>query len=145
MRRRAARATLRAPRRSPAPSTAPPLLRSARARALRGRRARRRARGAEHSRGPLSADKAIATSEPRHYAPRVMAEPRIKLYSDDHWISPYVFSVFVALEEKQVEFEVVPVSLNEKEHTKAAYVERTITARVPALDDGGFVLAESSA
>jgi glutathione S-transferase len=69
----------------------------------------------------------------------------LKLYSDRFWISPWVFSCYVTLKEKGVPFEIVDLALDKKETHGAGYTQATITAKVPALDDGGFVLAESSA
>jgi glutathione S-transferase len=70
---------------------------------------------------------------------------RIVLYTDSFWISPYVFSCFVALHEKNVEFEADPIALQRKEHHDQKYRDRSITGRVPALEHGDFWLAESSA
>jgi glutathione S-transferase len=71
--------------------------------------------------------------------------PRLVLYADDHWISPYVFSSFVALKEKGVPFETRAIALHRGEQKKPEYRDRTLTARVPALEHGDFVVAESSA
>ncbi|MDN6110760.1 MAG: glutathione S-transferase, partial [Enterobacterales bacterium] len=38
-----------------------------------------------------------------------MSQPKITLYSDSHFFSPYVMSVYVALKEKGVRFELEPV------------------------------------
>lgn len=70
---------------------------------------------------------------------------RLVLYTDDHWISPYVFSSFVALKEKGITFETRAIALHKGEQHKSEYRDRSLTARVPALDDGDFTLAESSA
>jgi glutathione S-transferase len=70
---------------------------------------------------------------------------RCTLYAETMWISPYVFSTMVALQEKQVPFDVVEVALVEWEQLKNQYRARTLTGRVPSLDHGGFSLAESSA
>ncbi len=67
----------------------------------------------------------------------------LTLYVDHHWISPYAFSAFVALEEKKVPYAVKEVSLPKKEHLQPVY--RAHTGRVPALQHGDFWLAESSA
>lgn len=67
------------------------------------------------------------------------------LYTDSAWISPYVFTCFVALHEKLLPFETSLVSLAEGEHLHGSYRERSLTARVPALKHGDFWLAESSA
>lgn len=69
----------------------------------------------------------------------------ITLYSDGFYISPYVFSVFVALEEKGVPYELSLVPLQDKAHERPEYRERAITGRVPAIDHDGFWLAESAA
>ena len=67
------------------------------------------------------------------------------LYTDSSWISPYVFTCFVALHEKLLPFETSLVSLEEGEHLHASYRDRSLTARVPALKHGELWLAESSA
>src|SRR5258708_10560134 len=69
----------------------------------------------------------------------------LTLSHDRFWISPYVFSSFVALREKSLPFERHAVALDRRETQRADYAARTITARVPALDHDGFTLAESSA
>jgi glutathione S-transferase len=67
------------------------------------------------------------------------------LYSDAFWISPWVFSAYVALVEKGVSFEVVEMKLHENQQKVAGYVGKTRTGRVPAIEIAGFVLAESLA
>jgi glutathione S-transferase len=74
-----------------------------------------------------------------------MSEPSIVFYPDKFWISPYVFSVFVALTEKGLAFDARPVSLGEGEQLRAEFRDRTLTARIPAIEHDGFFLAESSA
>ena len=69
----------------------------------------------------------------------------IKLYSDSHWLSPYGFSCFVALREKEIPFDYVAVSLPDKEQQRPEFRDRGITGRVPALEHDDFWLAESSA
>src|SRR4051812_40282803 len=69
----------------------------------------------------------------------------IKLYSDRFWISPWVFSCYVTLEEKGLPFEIVDVALDKQETRKPEYRRATITAKVPALEDDGFMVAESGA
>jgi glutathione S-transferase len=71
--------------------------------------------------------------------------PRLVLYANDTWTSPYVLSCFVALTEKQLPFDVRTVALHERAQQSAAYVQTSFTARVPALVDGDFSLSESSA
>ncbi len=70
---------------------------------------------------------------------------RVRLYGETLWISPYVFSTFVALHEKGVPFDMVEVALADGQHLQPAYRDRSITARVPAIEHDGFDLAESSA
>jgi glutathione S-transferase len=72
-------------------------------------------------------------------------QPPIKLYTDAFWISPYVFTVFVALHEKGLPFETVNVALQEGEQRAPRYRDRSVTGRVPAIEHGGFFLAESQA
>ncbi len=67
------------------------------------------------------------------------------LYGEPLWISPYVFSSYVALTEKGVQLSVVEVSLTDAENLRPAYRDATITAKVPAIEHEGFWLAESSA
>ena len=69
----------------------------------------------------------------------------LTLYAETLWISPYVFSSFVALHEKRLPFDVTEVSLVDLVHREPAYRDRSLTARVPALEHDGFWLAESSA
>ena len=71
--------------------------------------------------------------------------PRLVLYANDTWTSPYVLSCFVALTEKQLPFDVRTVALHERAQQSAAYVQTSFTARVPSLVDGDFSLSESSA
>lgn len=69
----------------------------------------------------------------------------LTLYSDGFSISPYAFSVFVALEEKGLSYRLVPVPLQDKAHHQPEYQAGSITGRVPALEHDGFWVAESSA
>jgi glutathione S-transferase len=64
---------------------------------------------------------------------------------DDRYISPYVFSAFVALKEKGLTFRVEELELAAGAAREPGFRARSITARVPALEHDGFVLAESSA
>jgi glutathione S-transferase len=67
------------------------------------------------------------------------------LYVDRFWISPYVFSCYVALLEKGIAFETQEVGLDRGDQRAPDYLARSITGRVPALTDGDFSLAESQA
>jgi glutathione S-transferase len=69
----------------------------------------------------------------------------IVLCRDGFWISPYVFSCFVALREKRVDFTVREIALQRGEQKGDAYVSSTVTGRVPSLTHDGFTVAESSA
>lgn len=68
-----------------------------------------------------------------------------ELYADSLFTSPYALSVFVALTEKGLPFSVKTVDLGSGEQKQAAFADRALTARVPALVEGDFVLTESSA
>ncbi len=69
----------------------------------------------------------------------------LTLFADTFWISPYVFSCYVTLREKGLDFSVEPVALQSKEQEAPEYRDRTLTGRVPALRHGEFWLAESQA
>jgi glutathione S-transferase len=69
----------------------------------------------------------------------------ITLYGETHHDSPFVFTVFVALKEKAQRFELRPLDLSNGAQRASAYVERSLTARVPAIEIDGFVLSESLA
>jgi glutathione S-transferase len=71
--------------------------------------------------------------------------PKLTLYAEKFWYSPYVFSVFVALREKGLPFDEVAFDLFAGEHKQPAHRARMLTGRVPALDHDGFTLGESSA
>jgi glutathione S-transferase len=66
------------------------------------------------------------------------------LYGEPYWYSPYVFTVFVALREKEIPFELQTLELSRGEQKGDAF-RQAITGRVPAIDHDGFWLAESSA
>ncbi|HWW69196.1 MAG TPA: glutathione S-transferase N-terminal domain-containing protein, partial [Duganella sp.] len=67
------------------------------------------------------------------------------LYTDSLFTSPYALSAFVALTEKGVPFTVQTVDLEAGHQKRGDYADRALTARVPALVEGDFVLTESSA
>lgn len=67
----------------------------------------------------------------------------LTLHVDSFFVSPYAMSAFVALEEKGAPYTLRTVSLPDKQHHQAGYGART--RRVPALQDGDFWLAESTA
>jgi glutathione S-transferase len=67
------------------------------------------------------------------------------LHVDGFWTSPYAFSVFVCLTEKGLPFETREVNLHQRAQTHAAFQQKSVTRRVPALEHGAFQLTESSA
>jgi glutathione S-transferase len=69
----------------------------------------------------------------------------LTLYGSTTWNSPYVLSVFVALREKNLPFEVKTVALDQGEQRSPAFASRSLTSRVPTLLDDDFALSESSA
>lgn len=69
----------------------------------------------------------------------------LTLYVDAYWSSPYAFSAFVALEEKQLQFKVEELSIHKREHRAAFYREGSLTGRLPALKHGSYWLSESQA
>ena len=73
-----------------------------------------------------------------------MADP-LTLYGEEHWESPYVFSAFVALKEKGLDFRFETLSLDRGQHRSGEYPSRSITGRVPTLRHDDFWLSESSA
>jgi glutathione S-transferase len=75
--------------------------------------------------------------------PRMTDE--LVLYGNADYTSPYVFSAFVTLKEKNVAFRLELLSLERKEHERPQYAGPSFTGRVPALQHGDFWVAESSA
>jgi glutathione S-transferase len=69
----------------------------------------------------------------------------LTLFMDTLWISPYVFSCFVALREKELSFEVRTIAMEKGEQRTRPYREESLTGRVPVLKHEDFYLAESSA
>lgn len=69
----------------------------------------------------------------------------ITLYAEPLWDSPWVLTVFVALEEKGLEFETRALDLSAGEQHSPGYRSASLTARVPSIDHDGFVLSESAA
>ena len=69
----------------------------------------------------------------------------LTLYSELFWISPYVFTCFVALREKGIAFDVKEISLGDGEHLRPPFCDASLTAKVPALEHDGFWIGESMA
>ncbi len=74
-----------------------------------------------------------------------MPEQDLVVWGETQFVSPYVFSCFVALREKGLPFRLELLSLSAGDHRKGEYPSRSITGRVPALQHGDLWLAESSA
>ena len=74
-----------------------------------------------------------------------MQSEDILLYVDAQFLSPYAMSAFVALREKGLSFELVPVDLAAQANLDPGYATKSITRRVPTLVHGDFSLSESSA
>lgn len=70
---------------------------------------------------------------------------QLTLYVDRLWISPYVYSALVALEEKGLPYEVKPVALEKGEQRVPAYRDASLMGKVPALQHGDYWLTESLA
>ena len=75
----------------------------------------------------------------------VHEETLLQLYADSRLTSPYVMSVFVALMEKGLPFELHTVDLAQQGQRAPEYVGVSATQRVPTLLHGDFALSESSA
>jgi glutathione S-transferase len=67
------------------------------------------------------------------------------LHVDSRFTSPWAMSVFVALSEKNLPFTVATVDLEAGQQHGGAFSGHAVTARVPALSEGGFTLTESTA
>ncbi|WP_318391960.1 glutathione transferase [Enterobacter sp.] len=74
-----------------------------------------------------------------------MSEPKITLWSDADYFSPYVMSVYVALHEKALPFTLKTVDLSRGENLRPGWEGYTLTRRVPVLAVDDFELSESSA
>ncbi|MCF5723349.1 glutathione transferase [Pseudomonas syringae] len=74
-----------------------------------------------------------------------MNTPALRLYVDAQFTSPYAMSVFVALREKGLAFDTVPLDLDAAQQQTADFATLSLTQRVPTLVEGDFALSESSA
>lgn len=70
---------------------------------------------------------------------------RLLLYADSQFASPYAMSVFVALHEKNLPFEIATVDLAANENQEPSFAALSLTRRVPTLAHDDFSLSESSA
>lgn len=71
--------------------------------------------------------------------------PSLTLYGNTPITSPFVGTVFVALEEKGLPFQLELLALEKGEQHEPAFVQHSITNRVPTLQHGDFWLPESTA
>jgi glutathione S-transferase len=69
----------------------------------------------------------------------------LQLFVDAQYASPYAMSVFVALHEKGLAFDVATVDLGAGAQLAPGYAALSRTRRVPTLVHGDFALSESSA
>lgn len=69
----------------------------------------------------------------------------LRLYVDAQFTSPYAMSAFVALREKDLEFELLTLDLDAAENRSEDFARLSLTQRVPTLVQGDFSLSESSA
>jgi glutathione S-transferase len=67
------------------------------------------------------------------------------LHVDAQYASPYAMSVFVALHEKGLPFELRTVDLGAGAQFAPGFAATSLTSRVPVLEHDGFALSESSA
>lgn len=74
-----------------------------------------------------------------------MPHNSLRLFVDAQFISPYAMSAYVALQEKELPFEVSTVNLGVSEQHAADYARISLTRRVPTLIQDSFALSESSA
>jgi len=71
--------------------------------------------------------------------------PDLTLYAESSWMSPWVFHAMVALEEKQLPYNLEVVSLPIPVSMKSALLPRAVIAKVPILVHGDLWLSESLA
>ena len=74
-----------------------------------------------------------------------MSQPVITLWSDGDFFSPYVMSVYVALQDKSLPFTLKTLDLSRGEHLQENWQGYAATRRVPLLEIDDFSLSESSA
>lgn len=74
-----------------------------------------------------------------------MDNRKLKLYLGADYVSAFAMSVFVALKEKQLAFELVTVDLKARENYLGTYRDLSLTCKIPTLVHDDFALSESSA
>jgi glutathione S-transferase len=71
--------------------------------------------------------------------------PNLTLYADSAWMSPWVFHVLVALEEKQLPYTIEQIPLPITEPLKSDLKTKAILGKVPVLVHDGVWITESLA
>ena len=74
-----------------------------------------------------------------------MSAPKLTLYAESGWVSPWVLHVMVALEEKGLPYQLELVPFPIPEPRRVELRERALLAKVPVLVDGDAWLTESLA
>lgn len=74
-----------------------------------------------------------------------MSSNKVVLYADAEFSSPYAMSAYVALTEKNVDFQLLPIDLGRGDQRQPEYLALSLTGKVPALIHQDFALSESSA
>ncbi|HLU65397.1 MAG TPA: glutathione transferase [Kofleriaceae bacterium] len=69
----------------------------------------------------------------------------LTLFGETLWDSPSVFTAYVALREKGVEFEERALELRRGEQREAGFAGPSLTGKVPTIEHDGFWLSESLA
>ena len=75
----------------------------------------------------------------------LQSEQKLSLYVDHQLCSPYAMFGFIALQEKNLPFELKMVDLISKQNHQQDFSEKSFTLRVPTLTHNDFSLSESSA
>jgi glutathione S-transferase len=73
------------------------------------------------------------------------AAPRLTLFAESSWMSPWVFHAMVALEEKQLPYKLEVVSLPMARAARTELQRRSVIAKLPILVHGDTWLSESLA
>lgn len=71
--------------------------------------------------------------------------PNLTLYADSAWMSPWVFHVLVALEEKRLPYSIEQIPLPIQEPLKSELKAKAILGKVPVLVHDGTWITESLA
>src|SRR2546423_2524689 len=69
----------------------------------------------------------------------------LTVYAESEWVSPWVFHVMVALEEKQLPYKLEVLELPMPAATKALLNDKAIIGKVPVLVHGDLWISESLA